>query len=74
MESFTVLERLRESEETRSIPVIVLTARRLSTGERRMLRERAAALLEKSAYSASELRRLIRRAVGDEAFDRGEQT
>ncbi len=73
VDGFTVLERLGESEQTRSIPVIVLTARRLSTGERRILRERAAGLLEKSAYSALELRRLIRRAVGDQTLDRVEQ-
>jgi PAS domain S-box-containing protein len=64
LDGFSVLERLQSEPATRAIPVIVLTARRLTREERELLRQRAVALLEKSAYSAAELRRLVRQAVG----------
>jgi CheY-like chemotaxis protein len=63
LDGFHVLERLQADPETRFLPVIVLTARQLSTEERAMLRERATSLLEKSAYSPQELRRLVERAL-----------
>jgi CheY-like chemotaxis protein len=62
LDGFAVLEHLQREPETRSIPVIVLTAHRLSAEERTALSERAVSLLEKSAYSAAELRRLVRSA------------
>ena len=64
LDGFTVLERLRRDERTRGIPVIVLTARTLSPAERERLRARAVAVLEKSAYSAKELRELVGTALG----------
>ncbi len=64
VDGFEVLERLQSDPATRSIPVIVLTARRLSQKERNQLSSRAVALLMKSAYSGDELRRLVREAVG----------
>lgn len=64
LDGFAVLERLQADPETRLIPVLILTARRLTTRERARLSARAVALLEKSEYSASELRRLIRHAIG----------
>jgi PAS domain S-box-containing protein len=67
VDGFAVLERLQSDPETRTLPVIVLTARRLSDRERNALRERAVSLLDKSAYSADELRRLVDRALGDVA-------
>jgi CheY-like chemotaxis protein len=63
-DGFEVLERLQADPKTRRIPVIVLTARRLSLEERGALRERVVALLGKSDYSADELRHLISRAIG----------
>ncbi|MGH3035506.1 MAG: response regulator [Gaiellaceae bacterium] len=66
VDGFDVLEHLQQDPETRSIPVIVLTARRLSADERTLLNERAISLLEKSAYSAGELRELVRKALGVE--------
>jgi signal transduction histidine kinase/CheY-like chemotaxis protein len=63
LDGFQVLERLQADPETRLLPVIVLTARRLSPEERAQLKERAVALLEKSAYSQKELRSLIDRAL-----------
>jgi signal transduction histidine kinase/DNA-binding response OmpR family regulator len=65
LDGFAVLERLQEAPETRSIPVVVLTARRLDLGERIWLRTRALAVLEKSGYSARELRRLVVKALGE---------
>jgi len=63
LDGFHVLERLQEDPETRLLPVVVLTARRLSTAERELLREGTVSLLEKSAYSPHELRRLVDRAL-----------
>jgi CheY-like chemotaxis protein len=60
-----VLERLQANPETKLIPVVVLTAHRLSTGEREQLRQRTVALLEKSAYSPQELRGLVERALAE---------
>ncbi|MGH2922087.1 MAG: response regulator [Gaiellaceae bacterium] len=63
VDGFAVLERLQADDETRAIPVIVLTAARLSTEERRFVQARVTSLLEKSAYSGSELRALVDRAL-----------
>jgi CheY-like chemotaxis protein/two-component sensor histidine kinase len=56
---FEDIEQVLEQPETRGLPVVVLTGRELSAGERGFLRARNAALLEKSAYSGEQLRRLI---------------
>jgi PAS domain S-box-containing protein len=64
VDGFAVLEALREKPETREIPVVVLTARTLTAEERHGLNQRAVALLEKTEYSAQELRRLVGRALG----------
>jgi signal transduction histidine kinase/DNA-binding response OmpR family regulator len=65
LDGFEVLERLQADVHTRAIPVIVLTARRLSPEERMQLSRQAVSLLEKSAYSGEELRRLVLQALGD---------
>jgi CheY-like chemotaxis protein len=64
LDGFAVLERLQADPATRSIPVVVLTARRLSPEERAALQTRTVALMDKSTYSAADLRRLIRLALG----------
>jgi PAS domain S-box-containing protein len=64
MDGFGVLDRLQGDPATRLLPVIVLTARRLSTDERDLLQRRAVALVEKSRYSPTELRRVVRLALG----------
>jgi signal transduction histidine kinase/CheY-like chemotaxis protein len=64
LDGFDVLGRLQESPETRLLPVVVLTARRLTADERQRLNQRTVALLEKSAYSPQELRRLVERVLG----------
>ena len=63
LDGFHVLEQLQASAETKLIPVIVLTAKRLTASERDALRDRAVSLLEKSAYSPRELRALVDRAL-----------
>jgi CheY-like chemotaxis protein len=63
LDGFDVLGRLQESPETRLLPVVVLTARRLTADERQRLNQRTVALLEKSAYSPQELRRLVERVL-----------
>ena len=67
LDGFGVLERLLEGVETRHLPVVVLTGRELTGGERRLLRERKAAVLEKRKYSGDQLRWLVRQALGQEA-------
>jgi CheY-like chemotaxis protein len=64
VDGFEVLEHLQADDETRAIPVIVLSAARLSGDERRIVQERATSLLEKTAYSGTELRALVERALG----------
>jgi CheY-like chemotaxis protein len=59
LDGFGVLDGLRRDYETRSIPVIVLTARDVTPGERARLRDQTVALRQKSAYSADELRQLV---------------
>ncbi|HUH14908.1 MAG TPA: response regulator [Gaiellaceae bacterium] len=63
LDGFGVLERLLDDPETRTIPVIVLTARNVTSEERKWLCERTANVLEKSSYSAHALRRLVRQAA-----------
>jgi CheY-like chemotaxis protein len=65
VDGFAVLEQLQADAETRLLPVIVLTAKRLSDDERQRLLDRSVSLLQKSSYSASELRRLVRRALSE---------
>jgi signal transduction histidine kinase/DNA-binding response OmpR family regulator len=66
LDGFEVLGRLQADPALREIPVLVLTARRLTAPERQTLGVGAVALLEKSDYSAGELRRLVRQALGTE--------
>jgi signal transduction histidine kinase/CheY-like chemotaxis protein len=64
LDGFAVLEQLQASSETRSIAVVVLTAKQLDARERRWLASGARAVLEKSEYSAQELRGLVVKALG----------
>ena len=67
LDGFGVLEQLLENVETRHLPVVVLTGRDLTGAERRLLRERKTAVLEKRKYSGDQLRWLVRQALGQEA-------
>ena len=51
---FDVLREMRESEDLRGIPVIVLTSQKLSEYEMEQLNNGVAAVLEKGLFSASE--------------------
>jgi signal transduction histidine kinase/DNA-binding response OmpR family regulator/CHASE3 domain sensor protein len=73
LDGFGVLERLQADPGLRTLPVLVLTGTQLSDDQRTQLESRALALLEKSFYSPQELRRLIRRALGEQALDGVEQ-
>jgi PAS domain S-box-containing protein len=63
LDGFHVLERLQEDPATRLLPVIVLTAHRLTALEREQLSRLTVALLDKSAYSPQELHRLVARML-----------
>ncbi|MHB1244547.1 MAG: response regulator, partial [Gaiellaceae bacterium] len=63
LDGFGVLERLLDDTETRTIPVVVLTAKDVTRAERKWLCERTVNVLEKSSYSAHALRRLVRQAA-----------
>jgi signal transduction histidine kinase/DNA-binding response OmpR family regulator len=65
LDGFAVLDELQADAETRLLPVIVLTAKRLSAEDRQRLVDRSVTLLEKSSYSAAELRRLVGRALSE---------
>jgi signal transduction histidine kinase/DNA-binding response OmpR family regulator/CHASE3 domain sensor protein len=73
LDGFAVLERLQSDPALRTLPVVVLTGTSLSDHERAQLETRAIALLQKSFYSPQELRRLIRRVLGQQALDGVEQ-
>jgi signal transduction histidine kinase/DNA-binding response OmpR family regulator/CHASE3 domain sensor protein len=64
VDGFEVLERLQADPSTRRIPIIVLTARRLTARERASFQRRAVSLLEKNDYSGEELRSLVAQALG----------
>jgi signal transduction histidine kinase/DNA-binding LacI/PurR family transcriptional regulator/DNA-binding response OmpR family regulator len=54
LDGFGVLEALRASEATRSIPVIVLTAQALTADDMARLNQTVVAVLEKGVFSAEE--------------------
>jgi len=63
VDGFAVLENLKENEETRSIPVVVVTAKELSSEERERLYMRAEALLQKGIFNQEQLLEDIRVAL-----------
>jgi signal transduction histidine kinase/CheY-like chemotaxis protein len=63
MHGFEFMERLRENEATRDVPVVVLTAKELTTSEREFLTAHAQRVVQKSGEGASALLPLVRRAV-----------
>jgi signal transduction histidine kinase/CheY-like chemotaxis protein len=62
MNGFDVLERLRDDPATAAVPVVIVTARRLSEDDRRRL-SAAQSVLSKSALTRSGLRSAIASAV-----------
>jgi CheY-like chemotaxis protein len=65
-EGVALLEQLRADPRARSIPIVVFSGRDLSPSERERLRRQAVSLVERSAYSAQEFRRLIVQALGSD--------
>jgi CheY-like chemotaxis protein len=64
LDGFEVLRRLKGDPTTREIPVVVVTARELSEGERSMLDELAAGVMSKHAVSRESALAMIADAVG----------
>jgi GAF domain-containing protein/CheY-like chemotaxis protein len=55
VDGFAVLEAVKADEATRSIPIIVVTAKELTEEERRLLNHRIAALIQKGVLEQEEL-------------------
>lgn len=64
MDGFTVLERIRSSPQTASIPVIVLTAQILTTQDMARLQQGVTAVLSKEVFTAEEVLAQIETALG----------
>lgn len=63
MDGFEFLNGLRQQDEWNSIPVVVLTSKDLSAGERQLLSGNVQRILQKGAYGREALLREVRRAV-----------
>ena len=55
LDGFDVVEKLQKHEDWRDIPVVVVTAQQLSSGERGRLGEHVEGILEKGSYSRAQL-------------------
>ncbi len=63
MDGFDVLDQLRSHEQWRKIPVIIVTAKTLTAEEREHLRQGAAHILHKGAFTQQTLLQEVRRAL-----------
>jgi CheY-like chemotaxis protein len=63
MDGFTFIAELRQREEWRTIPIVVLTAKDLTPEERQRLNGSVAQILLKGAYSREDLLDEVRRCV-----------
>jgi signal transduction histidine kinase/CheY-like chemotaxis protein/HAMP domain-containing protein len=63
MDGLAFLDALQADVALREIPVIVLTAKSLTVGERQMLQERVLGLIEKHGFNREDLIRQVRRAL-----------
>jgi len=64
LDGLEVLRRLKEDPGTREIPVVVVTARELSSGEQTMLDELAAGVLSKHTVSRETTLAMIAAVAG----------
>lgn len=55
MDGFTMIEQLQLNEKWRHIPVVIVSAKELSSDERMMLKKYSKGILQKGAYSRQEL-------------------
>src|SRR5207302_1664985 len=63
MDGFAFLDTLRDNEDWRSIPVIVMTAKQLTADERTRLLDRAQKILAKGTAGGGDIRAAINEAV-----------
>jgi CheY-like chemotaxis protein len=63
MDGFAFIAELRQREEWRTIPIVVLTAKDLTPEERQRLNGSVAQILSKGAYSREDLLNEVRRCV-----------
>jgi PAS domain S-box-containing protein len=71
VDGFEFLARLRDDEDLRNIPVVILTAKALTEGERALLAERTILILSKSAQPISSLGQALAAIAGRRAQDHG---
>ena len=60
---FAVVEALKEHPETARIPILVVTAKRITAEDRAKLKDYVAAILETAALDRDQIRAEIRRAM-----------
>ncbi len=65
LDGFGVLESLRDKQNTKNIPVIVITARELNSDELKTVKRQANALLLKGKYTDAELLQCVDKFLGD---------
>jgi CheY-like chemotaxis protein len=63
MDGFEFVSRLRRTEAGRRVPVVVVTARELSPGDRRRLEGHVRRVFQKGSFSREELTAELRRAI-----------
>ncbi len=63
LSGFEVLAELRENPKTYNLPVVVVTAKDLTSAEREKLQAGAAVLLQKGQFTAEEFNNTVRRAI-----------
>jgi CheY-like chemotaxis protein len=63
MDGFEFVFQLRQSEEGRRIPVVVITAKDLTAEDQSRLRGQASSILHKGSYSREELLREVSRLL-----------
>jgi CheY-like chemotaxis protein len=70
VDGFEVLEELKGNKTTRSIPVVVVTAKELSSVEQELLKQRAQTLLQKGLFDQQQLLADVSTALDRLSFER----
>jgi signal transduction histidine kinase/DNA-binding response OmpR family regulator len=71
MDGFEFMERLRANESSRSVPVVVLTAKDLKPEEKQLLEEHAQKIIRKGPHDREQLLEFVRRSVAMHHARRG---
>ena len=66
MDGFSILDELKGDERTREIPVVIVSARSLTAGERKRLHHYTESMWQKGRFSARELVHHVAGVLGDE--------